>query len=296
MPKLVVASVLYDAEPDHVMRFVRAVVLGLDVARARGGIDSVHLLLGDCGSARLTTGVLDALLADSPVEASYREFGGNLGHSAGCNALVEEAGPLAPDDLLVFLNPDALPEASALGQLASVVGRRGVGVADARQIPFEHPKKFDFTTGAQSWASGACLGVRAGVFASVGGFDSEYFWSYCNDVDLSWRVRLKGLEAMHVPQAVVFHDKRIDGRGDVIATSSQDYYSTLGRLFLADRYARPELGRRTIAWAVSHGSESHKKAVAEYRARKSQGATPLPVPGAATVATFVGGEYAPHRF
>ena len=41
-------------------------------------------------------------------------------------------------------------------------------------------------------------------FLKVGGFDEDYF-SYFEDVDLSFRLRLTGGRCLYVPQAVVYH-------------------------------------------------------------------------------------------
>ena len=296
MPGLSVVSVLYRASTAEVRRLVRSVEHAGRTAVAAGSVTHVRLVLGDCGSPDLDIRDLVDTLAVEHSSFTYRDFGANLGHSGGCNALVADLGDLPDDEGLVFLNPDAVPEALALSHLAKSLSADGVGIVDARQIPLEHPKAFDPVTGQQSWASGACLGLRAGVFRSVGGFDASQFWSYCNDVDLSWRVRLSGLAAIHVPEAVVFHDKRIDPRGRVVATESQDYFSTLGRLVLADRYGRPDIGRRTARWVATHGSASHRAALDEYTARRRRGLLPPVLPGAESVANFVGGEYAPHRF
>jgi GT2 family glycosyltransferase len=41
-------------------------------------------------------------------------------------------------------------------------------------------------------------------FLNVGGFDEEYF-SYHEDIDLGFRLRLKGLRSYYLPEAVVHH-------------------------------------------------------------------------------------------
>lgn len=293
--RVFVCAVLYDAQPRVIGRLVDSVGVAAQHLRTSGAAASVGLLLGDCGSPLLGDDPLSGLAA-LPMDVTYADLGGNLGHSGGCNALAASQLEANDDDVFVFLNPDALPEERALTHLVRVLSRPEVGVVDARQLPFEHPKAFDESTYEQSWASGACLGIRAGVFREAAGFDAEHFWSYCNDVDLSWRVRLTGRLAMHVPEAVVFHDKRLDARGRMLATPTQDYFSTLGRLNLASRYGRPDLVGRTGRWVERHGSASHRRALAEFRMRAERGQVPKPLVGAASVAEFVGGEYAPHRF
>lgn len=54
------------------------------------------------------------------------------------------------------------------------------------------------------YAPGAPGFIKKEVFDKVNGFDSSLFLYY-EDVDLSWRVRLEGLEIVCCPEAVVYH-------------------------------------------------------------------------------------------
>lgn len=53
--------------------------------------------------------------------------------------------------------------------------------------------------------SGGAMLVRRDLFLRVGGFD-ETFFMYCEDFDLSWRLRLAGYRVLIAPEAVVLHD------------------------------------------------------------------------------------------
>jgi glycosyltransferase involved in cell wall biosynthesis len=74
------------------------------------------------------------------------------------------------------------------------------------------------------FATGACTGIRADVFAAVGGFETEAH--YCEDAALSWRVQLAGHDLSSVADAIVarrqrqsygamFRQHRNYGRGQV---------------------------------------------------------------------------------
>lgn len=54
------------------------------------------------------------------------------------------------------------------------------------------------------WASGACLFVRKTVFIALGGFD-ESFFAHMEEIDLCWRARNNGYNAMYVGTATVYH-------------------------------------------------------------------------------------------
>ena len=54
------------------------------------------------------------------------------------------------------------------------------------------------------WASGACLFIRADDFFAAGGFDGRFF-AHFEEIDLCWRLRLRGRHIACVPQSIVFH-------------------------------------------------------------------------------------------
>lgn len=149
----------------------------------------------------------------------------NTGFTGGNNRGAEVAR--AP--LLVFLNNDTEVEA---GWLAALVAARGAGrdiglVASC--IVFMHdPTVLDSAGDSVTRAGGAfkrghgaaaasytakqdvfgacgasCLVPKA-VFDEVGGFDEDFFLSH-EDVDLSYRVRLRGYRCVYEPAARVRH-------------------------------------------------------------------------------------------
>lgn len=54
------------------------------------------------------------------------------------------------------------------------------------------------------WASGACLFIKALLFHEMGGFDEDLF-SHQEEIDLCWRMKLKGHKIMYCPQSEVLH-------------------------------------------------------------------------------------------
>ncbi len=54
------------------------------------------------------------------------------------------------------------------------------------------------------WVSGAAFGVRAELFAAMGGFDADLF-AHMEEIDLCWRMQLRGYRIRVVPQSVVYH-------------------------------------------------------------------------------------------
>jgi len=54
------------------------------------------------------------------------------------------------------------------------------------------------------WATGACLFVRASHFNEIGGLDEDFF-AHQEEIDLCWRLKIKGYRIMVQPKSVVYH-------------------------------------------------------------------------------------------
>ncbi len=54
------------------------------------------------------------------------------------------------------------------------------------------------------WCSGACLMVRADVWNALGGLDDRFF-AHMEEIDLCWRMQLRGWKVTVVPQSYVYH-------------------------------------------------------------------------------------------
>ena len=292
---LAIQSVLYGNPALDIERAALAAANSVSLARADGLVSDWSLLLGDCSpepvfpdgpSERMTAAVERA-----GGTIAYTVFGANLGSAAGHNALAAEGS----SELMLILNPDAQVAPDAVSMLARALTDR-VGIAEARQVPLEHPKDFAKYDGDTSWASTACALTPRAAFDEVGGFDSETFFLYCDDVDYSWRLRLAGYRVVYEPAAAVFHDKRLTLTGDWPASAAEIYYSAEASLFLAHKYSRPDLVRTGLARFRKEGSEPVLRAVAEFETRRKAGRLPTPIDSAHRVAQFIRGNYAPHRF
>lgn len=95
--------------------------------------------------------------------------------------------------------------------------------------------------------SGCCMMLRRSVIDQIGGaFDEDYFM-YCEDVDLSYRVRQAGYQNMYFPEATLVHYKGESTRkatlsyirifNEALATFVRKHYSKgQARLFLSVLY------------------------------------------------------------
>ena len=54
------------------------------------------------------------------------------------------------------------------------------------------------------WCSGACLMVRSKVWKALGGLDDRFF-AHMEEIDLCWRMQLRGWKVTVAPQSYVYH-------------------------------------------------------------------------------------------
>jgi len=291
-----VQTVLFGHELKQIWRLAR----GLDAAARKvidaGLVGKVEWALGDSSPSPVISEKDPQLMLEATSDAlsdvTYQFFDENLGSGGGQNRLADGH----PSDLLLVLNPDTYPSPTALVELVKALADTEVGIVEARQIPLEHPREYDLSTGRTSWASGFCMLVRRPLFDQLGGFDHEHFLLHCDDVDLSWRARKAGYAVAIAPHAAVFHDKRPTFDAAWPASDHEIYHSALGRLMLATRWNRPDIVDETIASVEAGQSEIQRAALAEFRSRVASGRVPDPEPDPESVAQFIDGEYAAHRF
>ena len=187
-----------------------------------------------------TDGSLEAVRRDFP-QARTIQNGGNLGFSGGNNpgwrqAVADGAewifflnndAALAPDCLRRMLDvmranpnigaacpkiyfgtpathpegkptPDAEPQIWFEKGVCNFAAHRGVSHVDA--TPAERSSLWY----ESAWCNGCCFLTTGRLLEQVGGFD-EGFFAYCEDVDLSLKIRGKGLGCATIPSAVAWH-------------------------------------------------------------------------------------------
>jgi GT2 family glycosyltransferase len=191
--------------------------------------DGDELIVVDNASGDGTADIVAATAPDATVVRSER----NAGFPAGCNLGAREA----TGELLVFLNPDAVP---APGWREAIAAPSGAGQWDAWQalVTAEGGTRVNTRGGVVhftgiAWAggagepvpddglagdagacepgfvSGACLAIRREAFERLGGF-ADRFFLYHEDVDLSLRMRLAGGCLGVATDARVDHDYEFD--------------------------------------------------------------------------------------
>ena len=104
--------------------------------------------------------------------------------------------------LLSFNERDTFEYAGAAGGL---VDRFGYPFCRGRILQKVEKDKGQYDSPANVlWCSGACLMVRSSVWKALGGLDQRFF-AHMEEIDLCWRMQLRGWTVTVVPQSYVYH-------------------------------------------------------------------------------------------
>lgn len=150
----------------------------------------------------------------------------NVGFAQGNNVGVK----YCRGKYIVFLNNDTIVDPLWLDRVVEVMERdSNIGAVQSKLLQLGNPRLLDsagdfidsyclsFKRGYGEEdrgqydqieeifsARGAAMTVRADVLRDVGLFDSALFGS-CEDIDLCWRIWLRGYRVLYVPQSIVYH-------------------------------------------------------------------------------------------
>ena len=294
---LQVQSVIYHNETKSLLRALRSLANAIRVDREEASaLGRVTVCYGDASSEPVFSSeeTLRIKAEFAPFfEFRYTFFAQNTGSAKGHNLL----GETCESDYMLIMNPDVLVCPRLFGNMLAPFAdpAKGVGMVEARQTPVEHPKEYDRTTLETDWAATACAVFPAALFRELGGFDSDTFFLYCDDVDFSYRVRLAGKKVIYRPDCVVFHAKTLSVTGNWQPTSAEIYYSQEAALMMAYKYSNMPRFKKLYKY-FSEADETGKKVVRHFEELKSNGKLPKQLDPDHKVARFVGDNYAHSRF
>jgi GT2 family glycosyltransferase/glycosyltransferase involved in cell wall biosynthesis len=246
---------------DDTLTCLRALHAELDYPPDRLELICVDNASGDGSAERLAAAARES--GDAP---AFRliESPENLGFAGGCNLGAREA----TGQVLGFLNNDARPGRNWVRAAAStLVAEPTVGAVASKVLDWDG-EGIDFVDAGLTWfgmgykryageaddgthdsardvlfGTGSALFVRSELFAELGGFDARFFMFY-EDVDLGWRLNLRGWRVRYEPGSVAYHRHHASMTG--IAQSREHYL--LERNALATLYKN--LSDETLAKAL----------------------------------------------
>jgi GT2 family glycosyltransferase len=165
----------------------------------------------------------------------FIDFGSNIYHSSGINKLSKTA----TNKFLFILNPDTVVNPSIFLRFVEFIEtNKNIKVVECRQLPYDHPKVYNASTLLTPWITGAAFFIEKKLFDEIGGFDKILFPMYCNDVDLSLRLRNQGIQLFFNPELIVFHRKRVNHNGDLIISDFEKFDSRVSKIVLLYKYGQ----------------------------------------------------------
>lgn len=177
----------------------------------------------------------------------------SLEHNVGFAGGADRGAALASGDLLVLLNPDAIVQpgwAEAIrapwggdwaAWMALVLLEDGVSINTSGGVlhftgfgwagQIGQPVAAAPTVPSEvGFLSGACLAIPRTTWEAVGGF-AEHFFMYCEDVDLSLKLRLAGGRLAVTPDARVTHEYEFVKGGDKWRHLERNRWATMIRTY-----------------------------------------------------------------
>ncbi|HKN96516.1 MAG TPA: glycosyltransferase [Pseudonocardiaceae bacterium] len=218
-PTLSVIVVNYRGTEDTIT-CLRALRDDLDYPADRLQLVCVDNASGDGGARRIRAEVPGVTLVESDV---------NLGFAGGCNLGARHA----TGEVLALLNNDARPDRQWARAAVAVLRADPTVAAVASKVLDWSGERVDYVDAGLTWfgmgykpdagrpvadlptdrhevardvlfATGSAMFVRADLFAELGGFDERFFMFY-EDVDLGWRLNLRGWRVRYEPSSVAYH-------------------------------------------------------------------------------------------
>jgi GT2 family glycosyltransferase len=187
-------------------------------------IETLEVIIMDNNSNDVS---IDSLESQFPnLNIAIKHLESNLGFATANNIGVR----LAHGKWIALLNTDAFPEPDWLENLLNAAQENpGYSFFSSRQIQANLPELLDgagdaYHVSGLAWRNGynlpsmeygseqkevfsACAAAALfsrDEFLSIDGFDEDFF-SYYEDVDLGFRLRLQGKKCLYVPGAIVHH-------------------------------------------------------------------------------------------
>lgn len=271
-----VQTVLFCNDTYSLLRSLKHMANAVRVARQNGVEVHVRVAWGDASPEPLfdETALNEIRQKYSEeLELNYTFFHRNTGTSLGHNTLAKNC----TDEYLLVMNPDIVPSPTFFMEILKPFEHKGstpVGAVEARQTPLEHQKTYHPDTGETDWNSGACTLYLTKAFQQVHGYDADSFFLYCDDVDLSFRIRLAGYTLLYQPSAVVYHDKRLDENGIWASSEVERNYSAEARLLMTWKWSFPKELDQLLKHYKETGAPEYRFALQKFEERRKNNTLP----------------------
>ncbi len=191
--------------------------------------ENSEIIVADNGS---TDDSKKVVKVDFPT-VKYLQLDQNYGFAEGYNRALASISA----DYIVLLNSDVQVTPGWLRPMAQLLDKDpSIGICQPKILSLDRPDEFEYAGAAGgfidrfgypycrgrilqevekdlrqyddtlpvSWASGACMMVRADLWKSCNGFDAD-FWAHMEEIDLCWRAQHLGYRVFICPESVIYH-------------------------------------------------------------------------------------------
>jgi GT2 family glycosyltransferase len=134
-----------------------------------------------------------------------------LESGTGWGAAVNAGIRRATGRIVLLMDGSIEPAGDVIGPLTRALDDPGVGIVGPFGLRTHDLREFDETTdpGPCDAVEGYCMALRRDVLAEVGGVDEGFRWYRTADIELSFRVKDRGLRTEVVPVPVARHEHRM---------------------------------------------------------------------------------------
>lgn len=207
---------------DYLKKFLPGLIASCE------GLDA-QVWVADNASSDGSVEMLEKEFPEVPLLVLEKNFGFTGGYNRALQQIEAEYYVLINSDIEVpsgWLRPltdwmDSHPECGACGPKLLSYTRRDYfeyagaagGYLDKYGYPFcrgrvlqkieKDEGQYDVPSNVL-WVSGACLMVRSSLWKALGGLDDRFF-AHQEEIDLCWRMQLRGHKVTLVPQSFVYH-------------------------------------------------------------------------------------------
>lgn len=230
-----VGVVLYENSNEEVERLKASIQNEVSISKGYD-IDWAYYVNDAANESRYRKILGDRLIVDRNRE--------NIGFGRAHNELMKRC--FGVDRLYIGANPDGYFTPGCVKALTDFSDHyQGQALIEASAAPIDHPKWHDPVRLDTAWVSGACFAMPRKIWQQIGGFD-ESIHMYCEDVDLSWRVKLIGGLLKVCPTARFVHDvtPRFAAVKDEAKERARHRAMLAGGYYLARKWGSDEHARR----------------------------------------------------
>lgn len=276
--KVRIQAVLYKNDAKDVIRSIESFIIA-----AKYSNTEIEFSYGDASPKPcINKETFEECEINSGISIEYNYFNENTGYGKGHNILADNAN----SEYILVTNPDIIVNESFFKFILDDAEKQNVGMVEARQTPLEHPKFYNPKTYETSWCSGACTLIKTGIYKLVDGFDWQTFWMYCEDVDISWRIRLLGYKLLHQPKAIAFHPKHLSNTAGWEPTETEQIQSAKANLLMAYKWSNDVLLKRLVKQYKKNNDQYQLSAIESFEDLKSSNNLPNRIKASAEITTF----------